>query len=142
MSVASLSIPREAIISFGINATLSLAFFLLVFGPAPRVIGWSAPDALAFDFVPQSIAVALMSALVPALIVRRRCALGVPIRLVVLRAMGFAIAGAVLGGLLVWTVQGMGVPPTGWGIALTLKLLYGGSLGALITTLALKRMTR
>lgn len=142
MSVASLSIPREAIISCGVNATFSLALFLLVFGPAPRVISWSAPDALAFDFVPQSIAVALMSALVPALIVRSRCALAVPIRSIVLRAMGFAIASALLGGLLVWGVQGMGLPPIGWGAALTLKLLYGGALGALITTLTLKRMTR
>ena len=69
---AAASIRREAAISFAINAVLSLAFFLGLYGFTPRALRWSAPDGLALDFVPQSLAVALMSALVPALIARRR----------------------------------------------------------------------
>lgn len=136
----TLPIAREAAIGFAINATLSLAFFLGVFGLTERPLAWRAPDALATDFVPQSIAVALMSALVPALVARRRWALPVAIRSIILRALGFALAGALLGGLLAWASQAL--PPIGWSAALAVKLLYGGSLAAIITTLALKRMIR
>jgi hypothetical protein len=119
-AVQPLRIAREAAIGFAINATLSLAFFLGIFGVVARSLTWGAPDALGLDFVPQSIAVALMSALVPSLIARKRLGLVISIRAIMLRAM----------------------PPVGWGEALAIKLLYGGALGALITTLALKRMIR
>lgn len=138
----TLPIAREAGIGFAINATLSLAFFLAIFGTVVRPVAWGAPDALAFDFVPQSIAVALMSALVPALIARKRLGLAVAVRTILLRAIGFAISGAVLGGLLAWTTQSAGLPPIAFHTALALKLLYGGLLGAIITIMALKRMTR
>lgn len=137
-----LSIPREAGISFGINATLSLAFFLAVFGLEQRPLSWAMPDALAFDFVPQSMAVSLMSALVPALIARKRFAMAIGLRLIVLRAIGFSLAGAVLGGLIALLMERAGFAPVHWSIALAVKLAYGGSLGALITSLTLQRMTR
>ncbi|BBF71216.1 hypothetical protein [Sphingomonas bisphenolicum] len=141
-AVPALPIAGEAGIGFAINATLSLAFFLGIFGMVARPLTWGAPDALGLDFVPQSIAVALMSALVPSLIARKRLGLAISVRTILLRAFGFAIGGAVLGGLLAWATDAAALPPIGWGQALALKLLYGGSLGALITTLALKRMTR
>jgi hypothetical protein len=139
-AVQPLRIAREAAIGFAINATLSLAFFLGIFGVVARPLTWGAPDALGLDFVPQSIAVALMSALVPSLIARKRLGLAMAIRAMMLRALGFAIGGAILGGLLAAATSAL--PPIGWGEALVIKLLYGGALGALITTLALQRMIR
>jgi hypothetical protein len=139
-AVQPLRIAREAAIGFAINATLSLAFFLGIFGVVARSLTWGAPDALGLDFVPQSIAVALMSALVPSLIARKRLGLAMAIRAIMLRALGFAVGGAILGGLLAAATSAL--PPVGWGEALAIKLLYGGALGALITTLALKRMIR
>jgi len=138
----TLPIAREACIGFAINATLSLAFFLGIFGMVVRPLAWGAPDALGLDFVPQSIAVALMSALVPSLIARNRLGLAVSIRTIVLRAAGFAVGCAVLGGLLAWTTAASALPPVGWWQALAIKLLYGGLLGAVITAMVLKRMTR
>ena len=137
-----LSIRREAGISFGINAALSLAFFHAVFGVAVRPVAWTAPDALALDFLPQSVAVSLMSALVPALIARRRLSLAVPVRVIVSRAVGCALAGGALGAALAFATREAGIPPIGWHAALALKLLYGGALGAVITSLILRRMTR
>lgn len=137
-----LSIPREAGISFAINATLNLTFFLGVFGLDRRALSWSMPDALAFDFVPQSIAVSLMSALVPALIARKRFALAIGLRPIVLRAIAFALAGAALGGLIAFLMGSAGFSSVDWHAALVMKLTYGGALGALITSLTLQRMTR
>lgn len=142
MRAPVLSIPREAGISFAINATLSLAFFLAAFGLERRALSWAMPDALAFDFVPQSIAVSLMSALVPALIVRKRLAMAIGLRSIVLRAVAFAMAGAALGGLIAFLADRATLSPVDWHAALAMKLIYGGSLGALITSLTLQRMTR
>lgn len=142
MTAPALSIPREAGTSFAINATLSLVFFLAVFGLSARPLSWGPPDALALDFVPQSIAVSLMSALVPALIVRRRLMLTVGLPLVFLRAGGCALAGGALGGIIAMVMSNSGFPPVPWAVALAMKLIYGGSLGAIITSLILRRMTR
>lgn len=138
----TLSIPREAATSFGINMALSLAFFLAVFGLGGPPLAWGAPDGLAFDFVPQSVAVSLMSALVPALIARKRRALPCSVRGIVMRAIGFAAAGAALGGVLALLTGQAGLPSIDWGVALGLKLAYGGALGAFITGLALHPMAR
>lgn len=142
MTDNALSLPREAATSFGINAALSIAFFLGVFGLAARPLNWQAPDALAIDFVPQSIAVALMSALVPALVTRKRLTLAIAVRAIILRALGFAGAGALLGGVLAATTAALAASPIAWGTALALKSLYGGLLGAAITTLTLNQMMR
>jgi hypothetical protein len=141
----AVSIGREAAISIVINGLLSLAFFLGVFGTQPRLLHWAAPDNLALDFVPQSIAVALMSALVPALIARRKLASAparraVSLRGILLRAALFALAGAALGGLLAFSIGGVGFPPIAWAAALMIKIAYGGALGALVASLALRRL--
>lgn len=140
--IPRVSILQEAATSFAINAALSTAFFLAVFGLAARPLDWAGSDALAIDFVPQSIAVALMSALVPALIARKRLALALPVRAIILRALGCAVVGALLGGLLAALARSWADAPIAWGTALSLKLLYGGLLGAAITTLILKTMMR
>ena len=139
MTTPTVSIRREAGISVVINGVLSLAFFLGVFGTVSRPLGWMAPDNLAIDFVPQSIAVALMSALVPALIARKRLGNGSALRPILIRAALFALAGGVLGGLLALSIGAAGLSTIGWGAALAIKITYGGALGALVATLALRR---
>ncbi|MCE7798041.1 hypothetical protein LWE61_15945 [Sphingobium sufflavum] len=137
---AGLSIRREAAISFGINALLSLAFFLALFGLTSRPLHWGAPGGLALDFIPQSLAVCLMSALVPCLIARGRLAAPPSVRTVLLRALAFAMGGGALGALLAGVATMAAPPPIGWTPALLLKLFYGGALGASVATLALRRM--
>lgn len=130
-----ISLRREAAIGFGINAVLSLAFFVGIFGFARHSLAWS---ALAPDFVPQSIAVTLMSALVPALIARGK--LGGGVRPVLLRAAIFAVGGTVLGVVLMLLTNAAAPRSIGWGTALGVKMLYGGALGALVTIMVLRRM--
>lgn len=130
---------REAAISFTINAMLSLAFFMLLYGMTPRMLAWGAPDRLALDFVPQSIAVALMSALVPSLILRRRLRLPIGIQPIVLRALLFALLGGLVGAAMAALCTSL--PPIGWTAALLFKLGYGGALGAAITTICIGRLT-
>jgi len=89
--------------------------------------------------VPQSIAVALMSALVPALIARKRLGNGPALRPILIRAALFALAGGGLGGLLALSIGAAGLSAIGWGAALAIKIAYGGVLGALVATLALRR---
>ncbi|WP_030539772.1 hypothetical protein [Sphingobium sp. DC-2] len=135
----AISIRREAAISFLINAALSLAFFTGTFGLASRPLNWGAPGGLAFDFIPQSAAVALMSALVPPLLARRHLS-GRPLRPVLLRALLLAAGGAMLGGLLAFFTRTNA--PIALPAALILKLVYGGTLGALVTTVALRSLLR
>ena len=73
----------------------------------------SAPDALELDFVPQSIAISLMSALVPALILRRRLSLSAPVRVIVLRAVGCTLADGALGAVLAMATTRAGLPGIG-----------------------------
>lgn len=142
MTSPALSIIREAITSFGVNAMLSLVFFVATFGGPALDLGWEGSDGLALDFVPQSIAVSLMSALVPALLARRRMGLAVSIGTVIRRALGFAACGAVVGAILAAGLANAGMSSISWGSCLALKLAYGGLLGAIITSMVLQRMTR
>ncbi|MDF0544438.1 hypothetical protein PX699_18970 [Sphingobium sp. H39-3-25] len=140
------SIAREASTAFFINAALSIAFFLGMFRTR-ATLAWGAPDGLAIDFVPQSIAVCLMSALVPVLIARRRVMNAgivdvIGVRKVVLLALCLALAGGALGGLLAWMMLSLGLSPITWHTALAGKAIYGGLLGAVITKWALRRLVR
>jgi hypothetical protein len=135
-----ISIVREAAISVVINGVLSLAFFLAVFGAQPRLLHWTGSDGLALDFVPQSLAVALMSALVPSLIARRRMGKAMAVRPILFRAALFALAGTVFSGLLAFTISQAGFAPVAWTNALAIKIAYGGALGALVASLALQRL--
>jgi len=131
---------RESALSALINAFISLAFVYAVFGAADPlpVPGFG---NYAFDFLPQSFAVALMSALVPGLLARKALASGrfpatltPPVRRVVLRALAWAVGALVVGALLIsmplW-LSGIEAIGRSWGIAG--KLSYGAVLGAVVT---------
>ena len=138
---ASISIRREAAISFLINALLSLAFFAGTFGLSSRLLAWRTPDNLALDFIPQSAAVALMSALVPCLLARRHFP-AMPLRPVLLRAAMFAAGGALLGALLAFAIQASAPASIALSAALLMKLTYGGALGSAVTIAALRILLR
>jgi hypothetical protein len=57
-------IRRETGVSMVINAVLTLAFFLIVFGRSGPVPVWGV-GAYVFDFVPQGFMIGLMGSLVP-----------------------------------------------------------------------------
>jgi len=135
-------IRRETIISVVINVALSLVFFLLLFGRLDPVPVWGV-GKYAFDFVPQSFAIALMSTLVPGMLaIRRRKAdlVGrvestsrlpdalLPRALLVALLAVFVGAGIAALGLLAAGAVNISRNP-----ALALKLLYGGALAAVVT---------
>jgi len=140
-------VRNNALLSAAINAVFSAAFFFLVFGIPGRSLALGAPDGLALDFVPQAAAVGLMSAIVPVLVTRRELAglVGAPPAAVgailfagVLRALVCLLLGAALAtatGLL--AVASMG----GW-TAFACKIAFGGGLGAVVTTNALRARLR
>lgn len=141
---------RETIISMIINAIFSLAFFLAVFGHGAAVPVWGI-GAYAFDALPQSIAIAAMSTLVPGALALKKRRSGVlqpitarpspPIlpRNLWLRAGVLALLSAVLGGLLssvALLVLGLAELP--WWPALIAKLAYGAALAGIVTPIALR----
>lgn len=139
-------IRRERLVSTAINAVLSAAFFLGVFGTEVRPLAFAAPDNLARDFLPQGGAIALMATLVPALLVRR--ALGeswqsVPStgqilgQAVISIAGGLAVSGLLMLACLYAAGEGMG-----WTPAFAMKVLFGGLLGTLVTDRSLRRLYR
>jgi len=136
-------IRREALVGAGINAALSLAFFLALFGAPGRPLAFAAPDRLALDFVPQAGMIALMSALVPVLASRRKLAMltGRPPRAIgaiVRTALGWALAGVALGLVLAGLalLQPLAMLPA-WP-ALALKLAFGAGFGAFVTASAIR----
>lgn len=140
-------VRRNALLSAGINAAFSLGFFLLVFGRPAGPLAMGPPDRFAADFLPQSAAVALMSALVPVLVTRREIArltgqAPTAPRLIASRALLFALAGLLPGAVLAALALLPPWPPLPYAAALTLKLAYGAALGAAVTTLALRRTAR
>ncbi|WP_068085017.1 hypothetical protein [Novosphingobium rosa] len=148
-------ILRETIISMIINAAFSLAFFLAVFGHGAAVPVWGI-GAYAFDALPQSIAIAAMSTLVPGAIAlkkRRSGALRVAPQArtsqpflphnLWLRAAVLALLSAVLGGLfnsVALLVLGLAQLP--WWPALIAKLAYGAALAGIVTPIALRAALR
>lgn len=138
-------IAVECAISACINATLSIAFVLLLFHGQARV----AAGALITDALPQSLMIALMATLVPTLLTRRRLHLGVlagpaPTEVagrIVVRAILAAILVAALSWLGQWLLLrdlvGTSAP---FGAVLAGKAIYGALLGALVTWWALRRL--
>jgi hypothetical protein len=129
---ASGIILRETAISVVINAVLSLAFFLVVFGmKEPVTLG-----ALAPDFLPQSFMVVLMGALVPSMLLRR--SIGGPAGPIIRRSLALAFAAAVLGGgggFALCQIEPSKVLPALW--ALPIKTSYGAILAAIFTPIAI-----
>ncbi len=143
MTLTTAHIRTSTLISVVISMAISAAFFFLVFGKKP-LIAVFAPDNLALDFIPQTLAAGFMAALMPALQTRAKIVSGIlagappvakPIvaRAVLLAVASLALAAAVTG--LLW-LGGIATLP--WGSALALKIVYGGLLGLIITPIALR----
>lgn len=143
MSAARAFVRKQTLISICITIAISTGFFLLVFRLGAPVHVWQ-PDYLALDFLPQSVIAAFMAGLMPALqtrkaIVRGDIASTAPaVRAIVLRALLCALLGLGLAGLVIGLLKVSGVAVFPWGTAFAIKLAYGGMLGLLVTTLALR----
>jgi hypothetical protein len=140
-------IATERRISIAVNALLSLLFFLLVFG-LPARVPVAGPGGYAFDFVPQSFMIALMSTLVPGLLTaarirQRRIAgsaeTGVAI---VRRALLTAVVAALAGGVVAAVLLYSGVATLPLVPALAAKILYGAVLASVVTPIGLHRALR
>ena len=147
MNEASSYVRRETRVSIAINAVLSLAFYVLFFGTSGRAaIGGI--GGLAFDFIPQSFAITLMSALVPGVLTMGKIARGqlapqpgrspLPRSLwlrSLLLAAGAALAGAVVA-LIV--ALGWGSSTLAWHAGAAVKVLYGALLAWVVTPIGLR----
>lgn len=140
-------VRRETVTSAIVSAVLTILLFFVVFGEIDPVPSWGA-GGWVFDFVPQSFMIALMSIVVPGLLVRRQIRVGAVARLpgetrlprnLLARALVLALAAALLGtalvGAVVLAVQQPALP---FAVALILKVAYGAALAALITPLGLR----
>jgi hypothetical protein len=142
MNIAA-RLRREQITSGAINFVLSAAFFFGVFGMANRPLHFAAPDNFALDFLPQAAAIALMSSLVPLLVVSAslrkagaRTGGGFVARTVLIVFSAGLASAAVLAAICLFGPWS----EIGWSIALVLKLVYGTGLGVAGTTFALTRL--
>jgi hypothetical protein len=130
-------IVRETVISIVINSAISLGVFLLIFGidrPVPsKALGW--------DFLPQSFMIALMGAMVPALLLRKR--LGTSLSQILICSIAIAIAATVVfGGTATVVMHRLIAGQIAADQALLLKLLYGAGLAAIVTPTALLILAR
>lgn len=143
MNIAA-RLRREQVTSGAINLVLSAVFFFGVFGFANRPLHFAAPNNFALDFPPQAAAIALMSSLVPLLVVSAslrktgvrtgsRGFIARTVLTVVLAGLASAAVLAAIGLFGPWR-------EIGWSVALVLKLVYGTGLGVAGTTYALTRL--
>ncbi len=142
-SAAAAHLRNSTLISIGISMAISAAFFLLVFGLKP-VIYVFAPDNLALDFIPQTLAAGFMAALMPALQTRTKMVAGslagappLPLQ-IAKRAVWLAVASLALAAAVTALLWLGGIETMPWGSALALKTGYGGLLGLIITPIALR----
>lgn len=144
-------VRSEVRISVLINAAISLLFFLLVFRRTDPVPVWGL-GKFAFDFIPQSLMIALMSAVVPGLLAIRRRRAGrverieapsrLPQRLLPRALLVAVLAVAVGAGSVALVLLAMGIESIGWTPALVTKVLYGAALAAIITPPTLRAALR
>lgn len=140
-------VRRETVTSVIVSSVLTVLPFFVVFGSIDPVPTWGA-GGWVFDFVPQGFMIALMSTLVPGLLVRQRIRAGAMATLpgetrlprnLLARALVLAVAAAVLGtalaGAIAFAAQQASLP---FVVALPLKVAYGAALAAVITPLALR----
>jgi hypothetical protein len=138
---------REALLSAIINACISVGFFVAFFRGVDPIPVWGVGNYAA-DFMPQSFAVTLMSALVPGFLNRRALAAGrfsahsVPSTArVIASALAWAVGGLVIGSggaaLALWLSGADAIDATS---AFVIKIGYGAALGAFVTYRAVARM--
>ena len=147
---ADLVVRRQQRTSVVINALLSAAFFLLVFGSVPHPLSLGSPDGLAADFIPQSLAIGFFSAFVPALITSAKRRHGeiagvttnaVAWSVTLARALGFAATAGAFGAFLT-VVLPLIADVMSYAAALAAKIVYGGLLGWIVTPAAVRLVLR
>lgn len=147
MDATTRYVRRETRVSVAINAVLSLVFYIMFFGiSGPVAIGGI--GGLAFDFIPQSFAITLMSALVPGALTIGKLARGrlapqtgasgLPRSLwlrSLLLAAGAALTGAVVAGIvaMAWSSSMLE-----WRAGAAIKILYGALLAWVVTPIGLR----
>lgn len=138
---ASHYIARETAISAVINAAISMGFFLAVFGLGDSSAIWGLGN-YAFDFLPQSFAVAFFASVVPSLLARKAVLSGtfgsasdVPgLKTLLARSIILGMSIMVVGaGLCTGVLWLTGAETISLVPALSLKTAYGAALGALVT---------
>lgn len=128
----SVMIVRETVISIVINGAISVGISMLVFGIDRPV----SSAALGWDFLPQSFMIALMGAMVPALLLRKR--LGMRSSQIFLCSLAIAVAAtSVFGGIAALLTNSLIDVSLVADQALLLKLVYGAGLASIITPTAL-----
>jgi hypothetical protein len=131
-------VAAQTRISVAINVGLSLAFFVALFGWFGTELSWWEPDHLAFDFVPQGLAIGVMSALVPGLVARRRLAPSTPLaKMFRIVALG-ALAGLFLAACATGLVAASGAAVVSYPAAAAIKAAWGALLGLLVTPWAVR----
>jgi len=140
-------LAKETRISMVINAVLSLAFFVLLIG-LPAAVPVAGIGNYAFDFVPQSFIIALMSALVPGFItatrIRGGAIAGRPEQggAIVLRSVLTAFVSGLVGAGIAGTLLASGIATVPLVPALAAKILYGIALAYVVTPIGLARALR
>lgn len=135
-------VAAQTRISVAINIGFSLAFFVALFGWSGDELSWWAPDALAFDFVPQFVAIGAMSALVPGMIARRKLAPATPLTGVLRIVALAALASLVLAGLAITLIAASGAAIVSYPAAAAIKAACGALLGWLVTPRAMRAVLK
>jgi hypothetical protein len=140
-------VVKETAISILINAVLSALFVWLMFGGRSQVAVWGAGN-LAFDFVPQTFMISLMSVLVPSALTRKRRRAGAiescePVlpslpRNLALRALLLAIvASLVLATAAALLLAAVSPAPLAMSAVWPLKIVYGALVAVIVTPIGL-----
>lgn len=146
---ASGYIAREMAVSAAINAVISVGFFVAVFGFGASIEIWGL-GKFAFDFLPQSFAVAFFASFVPSLLARKAMLAGTLASASkpapstsslfaksILVGVAAVILGAALWASILWASGAAMIAPIP---AFALKLVYGAALGAVVTRRRLQAM--
>jgi cell division protein FtsX len=150
-SGAKAAVREQAIVSGIVNAVLSAAIFLLVFGLARRALTIGAPDQFALDFLPQGAILGFMSAFLPALVVRNKLRQGAlnittsrisTVGSIALRAVLLSLLSVAVAAVAMWLTQRFGANAVEWLEALVIKIVFGVVLGVIVTRIAVRAVLR
>nr|CDQ34047.1 hypothetical protein BN993_03501 [Virgibacillus halodenitrificans] len=141
-------IRKEAAIAAVVSALISAAFVFALFGDGRSAPLWGASGA-AIDFLPQTFMLSLMSALVPALTMRRKLARGQleavagrtwrlprhPLVRSLLIALLATLAGSPCGTALLWAIAGVNID---FVVLLATKMAYGALVATLVAHVSIR----
>ncbi|MCI0509663.1 hypothetical protein C8E00_10464 [Chromohalobacter marismortui] len=142
------TIIKEASIAAVVSALISAAFVFALFGDGRSAPLWGAGGA-AVDFLPQTFMLSLMSALIPALTMRRKLAHGKleavagktwrlprhPLVRSLLIALLATLAGSPCGTVLLWAIAG---PNIDFAVLLVAKMGYGALVATLVAHVSIR----